>query len=156
MRLINADVLPGNEPLTVEQLREMVGQWVWVIINYDHEGESYQCDGWAFIPTPALVSYFEQNIPIDFYGKKFLAYAYPPDHIDREAWVSVKERMPNKGKNVLVFAKEKFISGEKIAIDRLEKGEQEPVWMYTHGWFEVTHWMPLPKPPAELKKRLRG
>lgn len=35
-------------------------------------------------------------------------------------------------------------------------GEKNPVWLYTHGWFEVTHWLPLPEPPAELEKRLRG
>lgn len=72
-------------PLTLEQLREMVGQWVWVVVNYDHDGELYQCDGWALIPTPAIVSYLDQTIPIDFYGKKFVAYAYPPSYIDREA-----------------------------------------------------------------------
>lgn len=71
-----------GEPLTLEQLREMVGRWVWVVVNYDHDGEQYQCDGWALVPTPAFVSYLDQMIPIDFYEKKFLAYAYPPAHID--------------------------------------------------------------------------
>lgn len=68
------------EPLTPEHLRERVGQWVWVEVNYDHDGELFQCDGWAFVPTPAFVSYLDQTIPIDFYGKKFLAYDYPPVH----------------------------------------------------------------------------
>lgn len=75
-----------STPLTLEQLRGMVGQWVWVVVNYDHDGELYKCDGWALITTQAIVSYLDQTIPIDFYGKKFVAYAYPPTHIDREAW----------------------------------------------------------------------
>lgn len=83
-------------PLTKEQLRGLVGQWVWVVVNYDHDVDLYQCDGWALVPTPAFVSYLDQTIPIDFYGKKFLAYAYPPTQIDRGTWVSVKDRMPNK------------------------------------------------------------
>ena len=66
-------------------------------------------------------------------------------------WVSVKDRMPNKGENVLVFATAKYSKGWEFAIDRLEEGEKEPIWLYTHGWFEVTHWMPLPEPPQEVK-----
>lgn len=69
-----------GEPLTAEHLRERVGQWVWVEVNYDHDGELFQCDGWAFVPTLAFVAYLDQTIPIDFYGKKFLAYDYPPVH----------------------------------------------------------------------------
>lgn len=64
-------------------------------------------------------------------------------------WIGVKKQLPDKGKNVLVYATAKYINGEKISIDRLEEGEKHPIWMYTHGWFEVTHWMPLPEPPEE-------
>ena len=70
----------SEEPLMPKHLRERVGQWVWVEVNYDHDGEPFQCDGWAFVPTPAFVAYLDQTIPIDFYGKKFLAYDYPPVH----------------------------------------------------------------------------
>ena len=62
-------------------------------------------------------------------------------------WISVTERLPEKDKDVLVYAITKFIGGSKIAIDKLEEGECHPIWLYTHGWFEVTHWMPLPEPP---------
>lgn len=67
----------------------------------------------------------------------------------REGWISVKERIPNKGENVLVFATGTYCKGWKFAIDRLEDGEKNPRWLYTHGWFKVTHWMPLPEPPKE-------
>ena len=62
-------------------------------------------------------------------------------------WIPVTERMPDTDKDVLVYATAKFIGGSKMAIDKLEEGEQRPIWLYTHGWFEVTHWMPLPEPP---------
>lgn len=64
-------------------------------------------------------------------------------------WISVKDRLPEKGVLVLVFAKAKYTAVEAICIDRLEEGEKRPVWFYTHGWYEVTHWMPLPEPPGE-------
>lgn len=64
-----------------------------------------------------------------------------------QRWIPVTERLPDTDKDVLVYATTKFIGGSKIAIDKLEEGEQRPIWLYTHGWFEVTHWMPLPEPP---------
>lgn len=67
-----------GKPLTKEQLQERVGKWVWVEVNYNHDGALYQCDGWAFVPTPAFVAYLDQIISIDFYRKKFLAYDDPP------------------------------------------------------------------------------
>ena len=67
----------------------------------------------------------------------------------KSAWVSVRDRLPEKGEYVLVYANTKYINSKKVCIDRLEDGEKTAVWMYTHGWFEVTHWMPLPEPPKE-------
>lgn len=67
----------------------------------------------------------------------------------KPAWISVRDILPEKGVCVLVRAKTKFAAGESICIDRLENGEKRPVWFYTHGWYEVTHWMPLPEPPKE-------
>lgn len=66
---------PPNEPLTIEQLRGMVGQWVWVVVKYEH----CTCDGWALVTTPAFLSYLDQTLPIDFYGRKFTAYRRPPE-----------------------------------------------------------------------------
>lgn len=96
----------------------------------------------------------------DLEGEEFLAYlsgmqrvledidAAPTidPEILRPRWIPVTERLPDTDKDVLVYATTKFIGGSKIAIDKLEEGEQRPIWLYTHGWFEVTHWMPLPSP----------
>lgn len=70
--------------------------------------------------------------------------------IRSQRWTPVEERLPDTDKDVLVYATTKFIGGSKIAIDKLEEGEQRPIWLYTHGWFEVTHWMPLPEPPEVI------
>ena len=141
----------GNDPLTLEQLRNMDGKPVWgVSLINGKPGEWFivrvvnmsQC--WFIACAGASQGFGDK----DTYGKTWLAYAYPPANIEREAWISVKERLPNKGQNVLVFCNSRYAKGWKFAIDRLEEGEKNPIWIYTHGWFEVTHWMPLPEPPG--------
>lgn len=87
----------------------------------------------------------------DDYAKVFVAGLYAamnmPTLTQPNEWVSVEDRLPEKGENVLVYAIAKHIGVTKISIDKLEEGERRPVWLYTHGWFEVTHWMSLPEPP---------
>ena len=83
---------PPNEPLTLEQLRKMDGKPVWVKV-IGKTGIS--CDGWceveirekdrfAYVLWPG--SEVEDIAKIEDYGKTWSCYAYPPAHIDREAW----------------------------------------------------------------------
>lgn len=77
----------GNQPLALEQLRKMGGQPVWCksLINGKSE--------WAIIRIVemsktwfiALAGASQGFGDKDTYGKTWLAYAYPPAHIDREA-----------------------------------------------------------------------
>lgn len=78
------------EPLTLEQLREMDGKPVWV------EFEDSSGGLWGIVH----ISVFEQIVFPDglhctigkpYYGKIYKAYAYPPAHIDREAWEPCEE-----------------------------------------------------------------
>lgn len=64
-----------NDPLTKEQVCGMVGDWVWVAVQY----EQHQYEGWGFIPTPAYVDYMGQMLPMASYGKKFVAYRCRPE-----------------------------------------------------------------------------
>ena len=59
-------------------------------------------------------------------------------------WISVKERLPENGADVLVY-----IAGSEIVLVDFNKG----CW-YLEGYGclgrgEVTHWMPLPQPPEK-------
>lgn len=79
-------------------------------------------------------------------------------------WISVKDRLPMIDENVLVFAQGKedgFIGETKIAIAYMTDCtyfggspiKVEPRWRCPLQFFltdyEITHWMPLPKPPKE-------
>lgn len=85
LRSLQSISVPTDEPLTLEQLRELNGQPVWV------EFEDGSGGLWGIVH----VSVFEQivfpnglhcTIGHPYYGKIYKAYAYPPAHIDREEW----------------------------------------------------------------------
>ena len=64
-------------PLTREQLRNRVGSWVWVVVNYENDKASFQCDGWALVCTPGIVAYLDQEFSTSEVGTRFQAYAQP-------------------------------------------------------------------------------
>ena len=90
-KVLQLTLNPPNEPLTLEQLREMDGQPVWVKVI----GKTgIRCDGWceaeirekdpfAYVWWPG--SEVEDIAKIEDYGKTWACYAYSPARIDREA-----------------------------------------------------------------------
>lgn len=82
-------------PLTLEQLREMDGKPVWVHV-IDHTvfaDKEDDFDGWGMCRKSWVRIWDSKradivHIDYDFedYGKEWVAYAYPPAHIDQEAW----------------------------------------------------------------------
>lgn len=71
------DAKKWQQPLTRDQLRRMVGRWVWVVVNYANAEASYKCDGWAKIVTYGTVAYFDQSLKVSELGTRFQAYAQP-------------------------------------------------------------------------------
>lgn len=151
---------PPNEPLTLEQLREMDGKPVYVVCA---SNKSF----WALVAgrfVECIKGGYYWKADMNTYGTSWRAYSYPPAHIDREAWVSVEDRMPedeNDGETVLVI-----VFGKPHENITLHGVIMTAGYFRDEGWVlneypewegpEVTHWMPLPSPPAELEKRLRG
>lgn len=76
-------------------------------------------------------------------------------------WVSVEDRMPDPGEEVLVFA----VSNDGYRSATIEKAEWgytmrhlnkfstyvdwKSPWPYFFKNYTITHWMPLPDPPQE-------
>ena len=72
-----------------------------------------------------------------------------PEEVQQMRWIPVEERLPENRQDVLFYQKDGFIycaeynEGSKL---------MPPYWSIDHDCWEakdVTHWMPLPKPPKE-------
>jgi len=82
--------------------------------------------------------------------------------IERDRWISVEERLPERGIKVLVYGVgniDGFWGDQVIAIaERFlfkflpsSEGTEEwsSPWRYFHTDYKITHWQPLPEPPKE-------
>ena len=151
------------EPITLEQLLEMNGKPV-----YDWIGQQWFVIDGVFVKgnlKDSELYYAEITMSdgtvfcsdLDYDGISGRFYVYPPSNIDRQAWVSVNERMPDEDQSVIVIANGK--PRENITLDgAVELAE----WSERDGWFlecwpdwenpVVTHWMPIPVPPEEAER----
>lgn len=59
-------------------------------------------------------------------------------------WISVKDRLPEKRKDVLCFFQDGIMQRSIIEISWIDSFQR---FMYEEIYGEVTHWMPLPEPP---------
>ena len=66
-------------------------------------------------------------------------------------WVSVKDRLPEQGVYVLGFRPDAVFDKNKIT--KLGKTQFENAEWLFEGIERVTHWMPLPEPPKQLKDK---
>ena len=89
-RKMGADALRNTgcfrgEPLTLEQLREMDGQPVWVKVLDARFNEENQ---WAICNAEYQMVTLKDGFKLFFcgYESNWLAYAYHPTHIDQKAW----------------------------------------------------------------------
>lgn len=83
LRSLQSISVPTDEPLTLDQLREMANKPYWHVGLQDDSPEPH----WKILDP------FVARCPEDYgYGKRWLAYAYPPAHIDREAWTAKWKR----------------------------------------------------------------
>ena len=74
-----AALSPPNEPLTLEQLREMDGEPVWIVDVGPHK---WYGPGWAIVDrNNCLVRTAKNWNPVFFerYGERWLAYCRPPE-----------------------------------------------------------------------------
>ena len=117
------------------------------------------------IPTEAMieagqnVNRYAEHDAKEVY-QAMLNAAPTPAHV---GWISVKERLPDKDQEVLIFANswgEKHItSATFMGLPDYLKGKP---WWSGNGWSgyewewdfnedHISHWMPLPPPPEEQR-----
>lgn len=93
-------------------------------------------------------------VPV-FRVEQMVEHYFAPDNNVGGKWIPVSERLPEVGKNVLMYFKKEggtIVSGYFAYME-----EETPIWnAYTDGgWYtdcecKPTHWMPLPEPPKEV------
>lgn len=69
-------------------------------------------------------------------------------------WISVKDRMPEEGVEVLVYG-DIYLNRKGADVDFVDR-ESGNFFYYDEG--EITHWRPLPEPPesAEIMEAIAG
>lgn len=145
--------VPDDVPLTLEQLREMGGEPVYII----EEGR-----GGHWELSENAEDYLEGR-DLREYGKKWEAYLCKPS---LTGWISVKERLPAEHDSIFkkLIAKEKWregmfqtLSDDVIVAVKFADGTRRSGFTHTRdgvwtglpsGCPVVTHWMPLPEPPG--------
>ena len=69
-------------------------------------------------------------------------------YVAEQKWISVKDRLPVVGQEVLCFC------AGNLANVYTWTGEE---WEDSYGYYEdddiITHWMPLPEPPATMSTK---
>ena len=146
-----------REPLSLEQLKQMDGKPVWcedverwAIVSVSDAGK------WKDVPFALFEKNggrFEWNVE----DCELSLYSYPPAHIDRSKWISVKERLPDDekdGETVLAI-----VSGKPHKNITLCHALMTAGYFPGEGWVvneypewenpTITHWMPLPELPKE-------
>ena len=133
---------PLVQPLTLAQLEQMEGQPVYIQILQTGEGR------WGLLK--ALGEYVAEILMpdgktsyhlIDLYGKTWTAYAYPPAHIDREAWMAEWKRQYKIG----ISAKPGYVCSS------CDMWHERPSWFCPACGRAMT-----PEAWAELEKRIGG
>lgn len=72
--LIEQEERLQNRPLTLEELREMDGEPVWI------SGEGIGCyDVFCGISSDGMAQFYKPALPVDSYGKTWLAYRRKPE-----------------------------------------------------------------------------
>ena len=78
----------AGEPLSLEQLKQMVGKPVWIErIEAPYDGKWFIVN-YADTENPDKTLYTDSGVTYSEYGKYFIAYPYPPAHIDRGEWTA--------------------------------------------------------------------
>lgn len=62
-------------------------------------------------------------------------------------WISVKDQLPEKYKEVLVYSKERIFHAfwDNISSSIYDWYDIQNLWIIE----DISHWMPLPKPPKD-------
>lgn len=130
----------AGEPLSVEQLKQMYGNPVWVVC-FKKEKYIDPPIGWRILEKSISGSFGVWNgencLSQRSYGSDWLAYPYPPAHIDRSKWEACELCSLPDGKSASRLIIAETCNGEAKYCPRCGRPLTKAAW-------------------AELERRLRG
>lgn len=137
---------PDDEPLALDQLRNMLGSPVW--IEEPKLGRAF----WAILNATGDTGFFvtttelpNKYVAYSLYGVTWRAYA--GFHSPVKRWICVGEQMPDSGERVLVCCGS-FVCEAYCDINRYFHRIPQERWPDSDAPYPITHWMPLPDPPV--------
>lgn len=149
--------VPDNEPLALDQLRNMIGQPVW--IEEPKLGRAF----WAILNAAGDTGFFvtttefpNKYVAYSLYGVTWRAYAAVPSPVKQ--WIGVRDQMPDTGERVLVCCGS-FVCEAYCDINGYFHRIPQERWPDSDTPYPITHWMPLPDPPvsaAWLEEEFHG
>lgn len=146
-------IFPLNDPLTIDELRAMVGNpvydcfgQIWYVVKSYYGHDLIMTDG----------THFDDENKYAKVSKRF--YCNRPT-IPAAQWISVEERLPDVDKTQSGYEKQYVIAATKNGVRPLmferacvrDKVVRRWKWAWDriYDGSPVTHWMPLPEPPKE-------
>jgi hypothetical protein len=120
------------------------------ILNRDYDGTILCRDILHNIPNPDC----DILDGVDYLNDLLIALLTAIDALEQgNGWISVKDRMPEDGVEVLVYG-DIYLNRKGADVDFVDKSGN--FFYYDEG--EVTHWRPLPEPPesAEIMEAIAG
>ena len=145
---MNVPTMPAGQPLTLEQLRGMDGQEIKIVVIE----EDITLSGKVLAKREFVSGEDRCKYTFSSFGETWIAYAYPPANIDREAWEPCSRCRPQEN------SLDRF-SGHEFLIDDAE------IYFYDSddGWegeeIKFCPWCGRPLTEgawAELEKRVMG
>lgn len=134
-----------DEPLTSDELRVMVGDpvydslgQVWYIVESYYDHDLIMTDG----------THFNDENKYARVNKRF--YCNRPT-IPVPQWISVEDEKPDIGQYVLVYHKDGNMQCAQYSRSGYDDRDLWGLDYYYEGQKEITHWMPLPEPPEEVR-----
>lgn len=99
-------------------------------------------------PVPGVAEMFN-----DYFAACFKAGAEWAD--SHPHWIPVEERLPEPGKNVLVWSS--GFDEPMVGCFKHWNWQRKQHMFYVHNdrnmWGNITHWMPMPQPPRKEDKK---
>lgn len=140
--------LYDDEPLTLDQLQHMVGCPVW--IEEFKQNKAFFAilntagDTGFFVTTAEIL---KKHVAYSLYGVTWRAYAGFHSPVSR--WICVNDQMPDSGEWVLVCWGT-FVCEAYCDINGYFHRIPQERWPDADSPYPITHWMPLPEPPASV------